>query len=96
MRDETRLGELLREVLGEERYRELDNLRELRDSWGDLVGEEAGERSWPLLIKRGKLMVGTASPSWCSEIFLRKAEIKKKIREKTGIELEDILVRTQY
>ncbi len=92
MVEEIKLGDLLESVLGEERFKELSDLRSLSIRWKDLVGEEAGRRTRPLMIMGRKLIIGAASPSWSSEMILRKSEIRKSIKEKTGMDFEDIII----
>lgn len=66
----------------------------ISEIWSELVGVQIGKRSRVEYADKGKLYIHTDSPSWRSEILLRKASIIKKINAKFNKELiTDLIVK---
>lgn len=53
-------------------------------SWEGVVGEQVSRVTIPERIERGILFVAVASPSWRTELTMRRLEIVEKINRSVG------------
>ncbi len=63
----------------------------LRKRWPEVVGERLASRSRPLLLRGKRLYLEVASSAWAAELSCRREELSRLIRERAGVEVEEIL-----
>jgi predicted nucleic acid-binding Zn ribbon protein len=53
-------------------------------SWEEVVGEQVARVTIPERIERGILYIAVASPSWRTELTMRRLEIAEKMNRSIG------------
>lgn len=87
----------MRELMGE--FLEGDGLHELRlllrikQAWPQLVGEEKAKRTKPYRLEKGRLYIGVDSHAWVQDMHYETEEIKTRIKDDLGMEIESITVK---
>ncbi len=87
------IKETMRETLRQEGLAELDELLRIKREGRNILGNEAGERSKPYKLEKGKLYVGVESHAWAQELHFAIEEIKNQLKETLGIEISDVVIR---
>ena len=87
------IEEALHDFLVSEGIEELGELMRIREAWKELVGEKAASGSKPYRLEGERLFVGVRSHAWAQELHYRKEEIRNGIREKTGAEIGEIIIK---
>ncbi len=66
--------------------RRIDEQRIL-DAWNEAVGRGVAERTQPMRIENGVLFLKVTNSVWMQQLQFMKELIRKKLYEKTGVEL---------
>jgi len=85
------LGELLGRfslIPGQLRPSELGLLRR---RWPQVVGERLALRTRPVLLRGRRLYLAVDSSAWAAELSYLRGELCRLIRERAGVEVEEIL-----
>jgi predicted nucleic acid-binding Zn ribbon protein len=80
------LGEVIRGVLGSGPMRSGMALGRLARSWDSVVGKRLAERSTPMRLERGGLVVSAASSSWAAQVTFLSQEIRRRANHILGSE----------
>lgn len=84
------------EEIDKEVFESLDLILRLRKSWSSLVGERLAEHAKPYRVFKGKLYIAVDSSVWHQEIVYKKEDLRKRVQEITGQEIEDIRIKTKH
>jgi predicted nucleic acid-binding Zn ribbon protein len=87
------IGEALQSLLVSEGMEDLVELIYIKEVWPELVGEKIAGEAKPYRLEGGRLYIGVRSHAWAQELHYRKEGIRKGIKEKTGTEIMDIIVK---
>ena len=92
------VNEVLKKIISNENYQEIEMLTNFQRSWSDLVGQEVSANSKPLSLKDGILTIQAKNSAWLCELknfysrilenklnaFLKKGKLKKIIYVSAG------------
>jgi predicted nucleic acid-binding Zn ribbon protein len=87
------MRELMEELLCREGMSELSDLLRIKEAWGEIVGPELAARSKPYRLEKKRLSVGAGSHAWAQELHYAVEEVKDKVRNGLGIEIEDVIIK---
>ena len=87
------MSELMGKFLEDEDMRELGQLVRIKGAWTGLVGEKTASKTKPYRLEGGRLFVGVESHAWAQDLHYRKREIKTRIQEVLGLEIEEITTK---
>lgn len=87
MRD---IGDLLREALAEEGLERVEDLLAIKRAWERTEGLPRGT---PCGFRGGKLVVRVDTHAWAQELSVRRMEVVDKIKDKTGLQIGDIIIK---
>jgi predicted nucleic acid-binding Zn ribbon protein len=87
------IREIIGETLEQEGLAELSKLLRIKEAWKDILDEEAGERTKPYRLDKGRLYIGAESHAWAQETHFRLEQIKKRIKDILGIEISDVIIK---
>ncbi len=88
-----RIGDLIARLLTERRQAPRGPQAPLFDEWGLVVGEMLAQKSWPVAVRKGVLVVQVADSVWMHELQIQKAQVLEKIRSLVG---EDEIVDVRW
>lgn len=92
--DEVRgIGDILGEVLEEDGLQGLSRLLRIKEAWPRIVGEERAEKSKPYRLEGERLHIGVDSHARVQDMHYETEEIKARIKEDLGMEIEEIRVK---
>ncbi len=83
----------MRDFLVEEGMQELEDLLRIKEVWTGLVGEKTAAVTKPYRLEEGRLYIGTVSHAGAQNVHFHVEEIKKHIKEQTGIEIREVAAR---
>ena len=88
-------NEVLDALFGERKdsYQEEINLSILQSRWGELA-DFLQKHSMPYKVRGGRLVVRVEKSVYAQEVSLYRPHLLKAIREKTGIQIQDIWTQT--
>jgi len=87
------IGEALQDFLLSEGMEDLGELIHIKEVWGELMGEKVAGEARPYRLEGGRLFVGVRSHAWAQELHYRKEEITNAIKERTGTEIREIVIK---
>lgn len=88
-----RIGDMIGEVLREEGVGELEKVVRLKKAWPEIVGIKKAGKTTPYKIEGNRLYVRADSHAWAQELHFDMEEIKGRIRDILGIEIERIAIK---
>ena len=87
------IREAMRGLLAQSGLDELGELLRIKECWPGLVGEKMAGETKPYRLEGGKLYIGVQSHAWAQEMHYHIGEIKRAIKEETGTEISDVIIR---
>ena len=87
------LKEILGSQVSETFFKKMHSLQSLQTIWQETVGEFISKHAKVLYAKEDKLFIGVSQSVWMNEINLQKSLILQKINEKTGSNLQDLVLK---
>jgi predicted nucleic acid-binding Zn ribbon protein len=58
--------------------------------WEAVAGPTIARRTQAISVERGVLLVRVATPAWAQELAFVRAELRERLRARSGVELADI------
>lgn len=83
------LDKVLRESTARTGLSQVYEAGKLIPRWREIVGDQIARNTHPTLIKGGKLLVSTTSPTWSHQLSMLKPQLLVKINE-AGFKINDI------
>ena len=68
-------------------------LRGVFGRWEDAVGPAVAANVRPVRLERGTLLVEVSDPGWATQVRFLADDIRTRVREVTGVEIESLEVR---
>ena len=96
MNDEEKMKDIrgaMRELLDGEGMQELGSLLRIKESWAEVAGEDAAGIAKPYRLEKGRLYIGVGSHARLQDMLFHVEDIKRKIKETLGMEIEGIIVK---
>ena len=96
MNDEEEVKDIrgvMRELLDGEGMHELGKLLKIKESWTEVVGGEAAGFTKPYRLEKGRLYIGVGSHARVQDMLFQAEDIKRRIKETLGMEIEGVIVR---
>lgn len=87
------IREALRELLSQSGMDELGELLRIKECWPGLVGEKIAGETKPYRLEGGRLYIGVRSHAWAQELHYRIGDIKRSVKEETGMEIREVIIR---
>ena len=79
-----KLGEIISRLMMQEGYQQRSRQGPIFERWLEVVGDLLAQKSRPLLIRKGVLVVQVTDSVWMHELQMQKGVILDKIRELVG------------
>ncbi len=68
-------------------------LRGVFGRWEEVVGPAVAANVRPVKLERGTLLVEVSEPSWATQVRFLADDIRTRVREVTGVEVDTLEVR---
>lgn len=86
----SKISEILASSMGSLKPDQNYSAYALIKNWGNLVGHQISQKSFPLFIRNKILVIEVINGAWLFELSLQKKEILEKIQKSAGLEINDI------
>ncbi len=84
------IKDLIKETLAEEGLKKVEDLLKVKKAWEKMGGLPKGA---PCGFKGEKLVVRVDSHAWAQEFSVRRKEVIERVRDETGLKIEDIIIK---
>jgi hypothetical protein len=83
----------MQDFLDSEGMHEFGGLLKIKESWTEVVGGEVAGLAKPYRLEKGRLYIGVGSHARVQDMLFQAEDIKRRIKEKMGMEIEGVIVR---
>ena len=66
--------------------------KEIEKRWEENIENKIKKNATILGLKKGELTIKAKNPTWRTELFLHKEEIKKKLKKQTKTQIKEIKI----
>jgi predicted nucleic acid-binding Zn ribbon protein len=63
--------------------------------WSEIAGDAVAAHARPLTLRDGVLVVAVDQPIWRTQLGFLEADVRRRVREVTGIEITELRVRVR-